>query len=345
MSKTDRSAKRRKNSFRLESLEDRSLMSTLIAAKPTLEILPQGNRVREVRGAIYVTQPTPITVTGTATPAGSHARSVVEIYAKDANGNLVNGGAPLATATPDFSGQYTASLSLPSRLRGDVNTLFAREVASGVFVSQIQINPTTVSGLNGNLAVDGTALNDLTATINNGAAAGTVSGSILTPSTPITNLGGQFNIPAFPTNGPGGAGTAGPAVGTMVGGSGTLDPQVAIISGGTVSTPGSTSNLVDGTGVIDPTTGTFTQTGTAAVAGTTGTSTLQINEVAVSEPITVVIHQSQRVPGTPIQLQQAKTGPRALMAEDGAGARLQGRPAGPRAFAARALAGGRFRTA
>lgn len=338
MSKTDRSAKRRKNAFRLESLEDRSLMSTLIAAKPTLEVLPQGNRVREARGAIYITQPTPITVTGTATPAGSHARSVVEIYAKDANGNLVNGGAPLATATPDFSGQYTASLSLPSRLRGDVNTLFAREVATGAFVSQLQINPTTVSGLNGNLAVNGTTLNNLTATITNPGANGTINGSILTPATPVTNIGGQINIPAFPVNVGGAAGTAGPAVGTMVGGSGILDPQVAVISGGTVSSPGSTSNLTDGTGAIDPTTGTFTQTGTAAVAGTTGTSTLMISEVAVSEPITVVVHQSQRVPLTPIQPQQTQNGPRALMAPE-AGARLQGRPNGPRAFAARALLG------
>lgn len=361
MSKTNRSARRR-NQFRLESLEDRSLLSTLISAKPTLEVMPQGHRVREVRGAIYITQPTPIAVTGTATPASSHASSVVEIYAKDANGNLVNNGAPLATAKPDFSGQYNATLSLPSRLRGDVNTLFAREVASGTFVSRIQIDPTTISGLQGDLAVNGTNLNDLTATIANPATNGTVNGSILTPSTPITNIGGQINLPAFPVNlggvtgtaGPavgdnvnipsfpislnGASGTAGPVVGTMLGGSGTLDPQVAIISGGTVSTDGSTSNLTDGTGAIDPTTGTFTQTGTADVAATTGTSTLQISEVAVSEPITVVIHQSQRVPGAPIQL-QARTGPRALMTEDGAGARVQGMPTGPRAFAARAPAG------
>ncbi len=311
-------------------------MSVLISAKPTLEVLPQGNRVREARGAIYITQPTPITVTGTATPTSPHARSVVQIFAKDGNGNLVNGGAPLATATPDFSGQYTATLSLPSRLRKDVNTLFAREVAVGSFVSQLQINPTTLSGLNGDLTINGTTLNDLTATINNPASTGTLTGSIITPSTPITGIGGTITIPAFPTNGPGGAGTAGPATGTLLGGTGTLDPQVGTING-SIASPATTSALVDGTGAIDPTTGAFTQTGTAAIAGTTGTSTLMIEEVAVSEPITVVIHQSQAVPGTPLRLQ----GPRALLVRDGAPGRVHGLPNGPRALAARALLRGR----
>jgi len=312
-------------------------MSVLINAKPTLEVLPQGNRVREARGAIYITQPTPISVTGTAQPPSSNVQTIVEIYAKDANGNLVGGGAPLATATPDFSGQYTATLSLPSRLRGDVNTLFARQVAVGSFVSRLQIDPTTLAGLQGDLAINGTTLNDLTATITNPATTGTVNGAIITPATPVTNIGGQINIPAFPVNVAGVTGTAGPAVGAILGGSGLLDPQMGTITGGSISTTGSTSNLTDGTGAIDPTTGTFTQTGTAAVAGTTGTSTLQISEVAVSEPITVVIHQSQRVPLTPIR-PQAQTGARALMTRDG-GARVHGLPTGPRALAARALSG------
>lgn len=311
-------------------------MSVLIGAKPTLEVLPQGHRVREARGAIYITQPTPITVTGTATPASAHGSSVVQIFAKDGNGNLVNGGAPLATATPDFSGQYTATLSLPSRLRKDVNTLFAREVAVGSFVSQLQINPTTLSGLNGDLTINGTTLTDLTATINNPASTGTLTGSIITPSTPITGIGGTITIPAFPTNGPGGPGTAGPAVGTLLGGTGTLDPQIGTITGGAIASPGSTSTLTDGTGTIDPTTGAFTQTGTAAIAGTTGTSTLMIQEVAVSEPITVIIHQSQNVPGAPILLK-----PRSLLAREGAPGRVHGLPHGPRALAARALLRGR----
>lgn len=296
-------------------------MSVLINAKPTLEVIPQGNRVRNARGAIYITQPTAITVTGVAQPSSANVQTVVELYAKDANGNLVNGGAPLATATPDFAGHYTATFTLPSMLRKDVNTLFARETAVGSFVSKLQINPTTLSGLTGDLAINGTTLHDLTATINNPGTTGTVNGSIITPSTPITGLGGTITIPAFPTNGPNGPGTAGPAVGTMLGGSGTLDPQVALISGGSITTNASTSDLVDGTGVIDPTTGEFTQTGRADIAGTTGTSTLWVNEVAVSDPITVVIHQSRVAPVAPI----VPNGGRALA-----------RPAGPRGLALRA---------
>jgi hypothetical protein len=287
-----------------------------------------------MRGAIYITQPTPITVTGTAQPPTPGVSVVVHIYAKDGNGNLVNGGAPLATATPDFSGQYTATLSLPSRLRGDVNTLFARETAVGALVSNLQINPTNLSGLTGDLTVDGTTLRDLTATIDNPGTTGTLTGGFITPSTPITGIGGTITTPVFPIVTPGGPGTAGPAVSTLLGGTGTLDPQVGTIVGGAITSPGSTSTLSDGTGVIDPTTGAFTQTGTAAIAGTNGTSTLLISEVAVSEPITVVVHQSPNgVPGAPLH-----TRSRALISHE-AGTRVQGHPTGPRAFAARALMG------
>jgi hypothetical protein len=296
-------ASKRTSAPRLESLETRNLLSVLINAKPTLEVLAQGNRVRNDHGAISIVQPTPITVTGTAQPPAANVQVVVQIFAKDANGNLVNGGAPLATAVPDFSGQYTATLSLPSRLRKDVNVLFAREVAVGTLGSTLQINPTTLAGLNGNLAINGTALRNLVATINNSAAAGVLNGSLVTPATPITGIGGSITTPLFPITTPAGPGTAGPAVSTLLGGTGTLDAQIGTIVGGAVSTPASTSNLTGGTGIIDPTTGTLVQTGTAAIAGTGGSSTLFVNEVAVSEPITVLIHQSQAIPGSTIQTQ------------------------------------------
>src|SRR3954452_19971343 len=138
---------KRTASLQMESLENRDLLSVLINAKPTLEVVPEGHRVTQSHGAISIIQPTPITVTGTAQPPAPNVQVVVQIFAKDANGNLVNSGAPLATAVPDFSGQYTATLSLPSRLRGDVNSLFAREVAVGTLGSTLQINPTTLSGL------------------------------------------------------------------------------------------------------------------------------------------------------------------------------------------------------
>lgn len=331
MAATHRTSKQTK-APRLESLEGRTLLSVLINAKPTLEVVPQGNRVRESNGAISIVQPVPITVTGTAQPPAANIQVVVQIFAKDANGNLVNGGAPLASVVPDFSGQYTAILSLPSRLQKDVNVLFAREVAVGSLGSTLQINPTTLAGLNGNLAIDATTLRELAATINNPATSGTLNGGLVTPTTPITGIGGTITTPAFPTNGPGGAGTAGPAVSTLLGGTGTLDSQVGTIIGGTVSVPASTSTLTDGTGVIDPTTGTLVQAGTAAIAGTGGSSTLLINEVAVSEPITVIIHQSQRVPGSTLQTQAKVLNARAN------GSRLHAvAPAGPQALAVQSM--------
>ena len=330
MSKMDRSTKLRQSPG-LESLETRNLMSVLINAKPTLEVIPAGNRVREVRGAISIVQPAPITVTGTAQPPAANIQTVVQIFAKDSNGNLVNGGAPLATAVPDFSGQYTATFSLPSRLRRDVNTLFAREVAVGTLDSNVQINATslaglngnlainatTLAGLNGNLAINATTLAGLNGTISNQASTSTLNGTIITPATPITGIGGTITTPIFPTNNGGVVGTAGPAVSTLVGGTGTLDTQAGTIVGGTITTLASTSTLTqtgtaaiaattgsstqNGTAAIAATTGTSTQAGTAAIASTTGTSTQLINEVAVSEPITVLIHQSQPVPGATLQ--------------------------------------------
>src|SRR4051812_7140689 len=345
---------------RIEPLETRNLLSILINAKPTLEVLPQGNRVRESHGAISIIQPTAITVTGTAQPPAPNALVVVQIFARDANGNLVNGGAPLATAVPDFSGQYTATLSLPSRLRKDVNVLFAREVAVGGLGGTLQINPTTLSGLSGNLAIAGTALrnlaatlnldpgtlSNLVATINNPALTAALSATVATAATPITGIGGTITTPAFPITTAGGAGTAGPAVGTLVGGTGTLGAQVGTIVGGTAVTPPSTSTLTGGTGTegartgslsngtggIDPTTGTPTQAGTAAIAGTGGASTLMIDEVAVSEPITVLIHQSQAIPGTTL-----RTRAKIPTAREG-GSRLHpASPSGPQALASRAI--------
>ena len=48
--------------------------------------------------------------------------------------------------------------------------------------------------------------------------------------------------------------------------------------------------ISNGTGSIDPTTGTFTQSNTALIAGTTGTSVTPVTEYAVSDPVTVLIH-------------------------------------------------------
>ena len=316
----------------LESLEIRNLLSVLINAEPTLEVLPQGNRVRESRGAISIVQPTPITVTGIAQPPAPNVQVVVQIFAKDANGNLVSGGAPLASAVPDFSGQYTATLSLPSRLRKDVNVLFAREVAVGTLSSTLQINPTTPVGLSGNLTINGTTLRNLVAPINNPALTAALNGTTATPATPITSIGGTITTPVFPITTPGGAGTAGPAVSTLVGGTGTLDAQVGTIVGGTVVTPPSTSNLTRGTGAIDPTTGTLTLTGTTTAAGTGGASTLMIDEVAVSEPITVLIHQSQVIPGTTLRT-QAKV----LTAREGGSLPHTAGAAGPQALALQAI--------
>ena len=189
-------------------------------------------------------------------------------------------------------------------------------------------------------------MSNLVATINNPALTAALSGTVVTPATPITGIGGTITTPIFPINTPGGPGTAGPAVSTLIGGTGTLDAQIGTLVGGTVNTPGSTNTLTngsgtesartgtlsDGTGVIDPTTGLLVQTGTAAIAGTAGGTNLPVQEVAVSEPITVLIHQSQRIPGSTLRT-QAKI----LNAREG-GSRLHpATPAGPQALALQAF--------
>ena len=304
---------------RVESLEDRNLL-TLIGSKPTLEITNSPG-VRSHGSAIYITQPAVIQVSGTAQPGPAGSTATVSIFAEDSSGNLVNGGRPLATVIPDALGRYHALVQLPSLSPKDVNFLVAREEITATQVSRIGIDPTTFSGLNGSLAVQpgtlsglaGTSLNPTTTLTNLAGTvfnpAGTITGlggTISTPATPISGIGATLTVPVFPTNGPGGAGTAGPAVGTILGGTGTLGAQVATLAGGTGSVSPSTGILAQtgaadiagttstfaqtGTAAESSRTGSFAQTGTAAIAGTTGLSTTALNEVAVSDPVTVFIH-------------------------------------------------------
>ena len=194
----------------------------------------------------------------------------VSIYAEDSEGNLVNEGDPLANVTPDFLGRYQAIVSLPSMLRKDVNYLVARETAVATQTSSLAINGTTINGLN--------------ASISNPAYTITgIGGTVITPATPVSNIAGTITTPAFPINlGGGGTGTAGPATSTLLGGSGTLNAQVGTLAGGTANVPGTTSTLSDGTGNI---------------AATTGTVTTQLEEVATSDPLLVLIHQPKSFAG------------------------------------------------
>ena len=315
MVKNDRAARSR--SFAPEALETRNLLSTLIGSKPTLDAYDGAGVSHNKFGGISISQPAVIQVFGTAQPGAPGSTVSVSIFAENSEGNLVNGGVPLATTTPDLLGRYNATVTLPSRLRADVNYLVARETASAVQVSQVAINPTTLSGLNGGLTVaPGTlsglaasianptnTLSNLSANISNPAT--TLDGfgaSVTTPSTPISNLAGTISIGTFPV----GAGTGGPAVGTLLGGSGTLGAQVGTITGGSGTIAATNSTLSNGSGTIGSTTstltqtgtalesnrtGTFTQSGTAAIASTTGTSTFLAQEVATSDPLVVLIHQ------------------------------------------------------
>jgi len=307
MSTNDRA--KRTSSFRVESLESRNLLS-LIGSKPTLSVIDSPGVRNHRGGGVYITQPTTIQVVGTAQPGPPGSAVQVEIFAQDSAGNLVNGGAPLATVVPDALGRYRALVTLPSMLPKDVNFLVARETASATQVSQLAINGTTVSGITGTLAINPGTLTNLTGTVSNPANTITgLGGTITTPATPISNIAGTITIPTFPIVTPGGPGTAGPAVGSITGGSGTLGAQVATLSGGT-GTIGATTSTFTQTGSADESarTGTFTQTGTATIAPTTGTATTELLEVAVSDPVTVYIH----VPRGPLGLLSVNPGNGAL---------------------------------
>lgn len=319
----------------VESLETRSLLSVLINAKPTLEVVPRPHRVREVRDGISILQPTRVTVTGTAQPPAANVQVQVEIYAKDVEGNILNGGAPLATAQPDFSGQYTATFRLPSTIRKDINILFAREVAVGTLESTLRINATTLSGLSGNLNINATTLSALSAVINNPEAVAALAGRISNESLQIGGLAGLLEIFTFPTSTDGVPGTAGPATGIFAGGTGTIEEGEGTLTG-TGTTPASESELTGGTGNIAATGGTFTQTGTALIAATDGTSTLHVVEYAVSERVNVFIHQSRGnvAPKRAAQVTKGKTGESAKRAV------TQAVPAGPRLRAGKGSARG-----
>jgi hypothetical protein len=183
-----------------------------------------------------------------------------------------------------------------------------------------------ISDIAGSISNPSTAVTGLSGSISNGPTAITgISGSISNPSTGITNLAGAINIASFPITTPTGTGTGGPAVGTLTGGTGvvgaststlsggtgTLAASTGTLSGGTGTVAASTSTLAGGTGTLAAGTSSFSQTGTATlsaltgtfsngtgnIAATTGTSTFFDDEVAVSDPIIIFIHQRTGQPG------------------------------------------------
>jgi hypothetical protein len=308
MVKHDRAALSR--SFGPEALETRNLLSTLIGSKPTIDALDGPGVTHNRQGGISIIQPAVIQVFGTAQPGPPGSTVSVSIFAEDSEGNLVNGGAPLATVTPNVLGRYNATVTLPSRIRADVNYLVARETASAVEQFQLAIDGTTLSGLNGNLAVNPGTLSGLTADISNPTNSLTGFGaSSTTPTTPISDLAGTITTPVFPV----GAGTGGPTVGTLLGGTGTLGAQVGTITGGSGTIGATTSTLTQtNTATESNRTGTFTQTGTAAIASTTGTASRLDQEVATSDPLVVLIHQPKN--GIAIAHATAKSHPTGIAA-------------------------------
>ena len=178
-----------------ESLETRALLSLLINSKPTLDIQANGPGVRRNPGGSYsIIQPVTFKVFGTAQPP-INLDATVSIYAEDRNGNLVNGGQPLAVATPDFLGRYSARVSLPSTIRKDVNQLVAFETVNGAINANLTINPTTVSGIVGTSTVNGTTLRNFAGQVN--IVPGTVGGitaTVANPNGTISALSGPITI-------------------------------------------------------------------------------------------------------------------------------------------------------
>ena len=246
-----------------EVLETRNLLSLLINAKPTLDIQPDGKSVKLApHGAYSIIQPATIKVFGTAQPPIG-LTATVSIFAEDRNNQIINDGQPLATATPDFLGRYSATVSLPSTIRRDVNYLVAFETVTGSINSNLTINPTTLSGLTGNLGINGTTLRDFTGQVSiaDGTVAqlnATIAGTTGT-SSPLT---APLTI------------DAGTTITGITGAISSNGSTTLTLNGGTIVTPGSTITLPGGTTAptapltIPDLTGTLTIPGTPTVNGT-----------------------------------------------------------------------------
>ncbi len=281
--------KRRRGSVQLESLESRTLLSVLLNSKPTVEVQIDRPRVRPFHGrGVSIIQPTEITVTGTAQPPAPNFNVQVEVFALDADGQVLNGGAPLAVATPNFLGLYRATFQLPSTIRKDMNTIVVRQQATGTITGTQTIDPTTLRNLSGTLSVDGTTISDLEAALS------------LNPGT-LSNLQADLTVNGWLA---------------ILGGTVGLEPFIGLatnpdltgsISGGTANESARDGTLANGTATIAPTGGTFAQVGQANIDATTGTLRLDINEFAVSDPVSIFIHQS-RNQATPLRT-NAPTGP------------------------------------
>ncbi|MEW4570906.1 hypothetical protein AB1L88_23815 [Tautonia sp. JC769] len=344
-------------------------MSVLINAKPTVEVVADSPFVRVGHGRVVITQPTPITVVGTAQPPANNVATVVEVFGLDAQGNVLNNGQPLTTAPTNFLGRYRATFELPSTIRADMNSIIVRQQAVGFLDGSQTIDATTLTGLTGDLAIDGTTLENLQAdlsldpgTISNlqgnlSLDPGTISnlqGNLSLEAGTISNLQGDVSINGFESDldgtvaeaegltdeifgtleididvvgvgagefesdGPvefsvfetevtgtvttpdltgslsGGTADESGRTGTLSGGTADESGRTGTFSEGTGDESGRTGTLSDGVGQILPTTGTFTQTGEAIIAPTTGTIRLDVNEFAVSDPLTIYIHQSHR---------------------------------------------------
>ncbi len=291
----------RSRSVRLEPLESRALL-TLIGSAPTIDVIAGPGVKHLASGEISILQPAAIHVVGTAQPGAPGTTVSVGIFAEDSQGNVLNGGLPLAAVTPNMLGTYRATVFLPSILRKDVNFLVARETATATETSTLAINGTTISDLSGNLSLGATTLSGLTGTL--ATASTTITGLTGTISTPAegVGLGGvALNIAAFPLTIGGGGGTpgvAGPATGTLVGGF-TIPATSASLSAGAGALAASTGTLTEtGTAAVGATAG-FLTGGTGTIAPTTGTATQVVTEVAVSNPLAVLIHQP-KTPGHPL---------------------------------------------
>ena len=247
-------------------------------------------------------------------------------------------------ATATQVSQLAINATTISNLSGNIN--LNPSTISGL-TGSIATPTLGISGITGTISNPGTGISGITGTITTGPAGiSGIAGTITNGPSTISNLAGNIAIPSFPITTPIGTGTGGPAPGTFSGGTGNITPTgTSTLTGGTGTVGATTGTLAGGTGTIAPSTSTltggtgtlaagtsaFTQTGgatlsaitgtfsngTGNIAATTGTSTFFDDEVAVSDPVIIFIHQRKGQAGGvvgPLSVARSQVAPQRVVA-------------------------------
>ena len=120
---------------------------------------------------------------------------------------------------------------------------------------------------------------------------GALPASVSSESTGISGLSGNLTINGTALNSLNGSLALNP--GSLTNLTATIsNPPGTTLSGGIATESARTGVILNGAGAIAPTTGTFTQVGSATLGATTSTQVTFIQEFAASDPVKVRIHQS-----------------------------------------------------